>query len=481
MVRDNPDISQVNKMHYLRIILQGEAAKIVANLKLSVKSFKIGWNRLSARFDNKRFLILAHLDNLLALPRMKTRSSQSMNQVINMVSSSLSALEALVSPVEHRKKIMVQHVILALDAKTRLLSYLTSMAQALEHIKTHRTYRKARNTSQEPPTTTFAKVLNAELLSLKNRGVVDAMLCYNCLERHNLRQCKSTRRCNVCEGLHHTLIHQQQQSGSASEPKASQVASRSSSFLSNTTKSSQRLSSSSSTPPLSDSSPHHQSSRRKSSYRKSSHQKLSHPPSSSLSTPASFPTPSLHKRSSHPSSSRHKSPHQSSSSSSHKPSPNSSPTKAKSSIISIQYLSCPSHHHLSHLRRSKESDSHHPSQISIDHLIRLFHSALELPCFLQLAKPLPSLLREFRLLRLFIDPGSELPLASAKLVAKLKLNQYPGTISIQGVGSTSLGATQGQVSLVLQSTYSSFQVNLKALILPKNTSQVPSSIISEQD
>ncbi|XP_043496460.1 uncharacterized protein LOC122520465 [Polistes fuscatus] len=86
-----------------------------------------------------------------------------------------------------------------------------------------------------------------------------------------------------------------------------------------------------------------------------------------------------------------------------------------------------------------------------------------------------------KLVRLLIDPGSELTLVSSKIIDKLKLSRSPGNIPIQGVGSTSPGATQGQVSLVLQSTYSSSRVHLKAFILPKITSQLPSSVISEQD
>ncbi|XP_043498831.1 uncharacterized protein LOC122522094 [Polistes fuscatus] len=68
MIKNNPDLSQVEKLHYLRTSLEGEAAKVISNLKLSADSFDIAWNRLSDRFDNKRLLILAHLDRLMALP-----------------------------------------------------------------------------------------------------------------------------------------------------------------------------------------------------------------------------------------------------------------------------------------------------------------------------------------------------------------------------------------------------------------------------
>ncbi|XP_014614534.1 PREDICTED: uncharacterized protein LOC106792578 [Polistes canadensis] len=93
MIKDNSDLSQVEKLHYLRTILEGEAAKVISDLKLSADSFTIAWNRLSDRFDNKRLLILAHLDRLMALPRNKERSSGSLNKLINIVTSSLSSLE----------------------------------------------------------------------------------------------------------------------------------------------------------------------------------------------------------------------------------------------------------------------------------------------------------------------------------------------------------------------------------------------------
>ncbi|KAI4474641.1 hypothetical protein M0804_014747 [Polistes exclamans] len=110
MVKDNPDLSQAEKMHYLRTSLGGEAAEVIANLKLSADSFAIAWNRLSDRFGNKRLLRLAHLDRLMTLRRIKERSSESLNKIINLVTSSLSALKTLGCPVDQWDHILVYKV-----------------------------------------------------------------------------------------------------------------------------------------------------------------------------------------------------------------------------------------------------------------------------------------------------------------------------------------------------------------------------------
>ncbi|KAI4490384.1 hypothetical protein M0802_010655 [Mischocyttarus mexicanus] len=172
----------------------------------------------------------------------------------------------------------------------------------------------------------FCPQLNSLSRKARVEVVVEARLCFDCLGRHNVRQCRSTRRCNVCGGLHHTVIHQERRT-SSTKPKTSQVQSRSSCLISNTTMSSQKLPSSSSTPSLSHA-PSHQPSCWKSSHKRSSHKQPSHSRSSSSSTPASSPTPSSHKKSFPPSSSHHKS------------SPPSS-SHHKSSSLSSSYQSPP--------------------------------------------------------------------------------------------------------------------------------------------
>ncbi|KAI4475233.1 hypothetical protein M0802_015237, partial [Mischocyttarus mexicanus] len=511
LVRNDPDISSVEKMHYLRSSLEGEAARVISNLGLSSDAFETAWKRLIGRFENKRLLALAHAKKLLNFPPVKPRTSHGLHQLVNVIESSLSAIQALGCPVEQWGLIVLQRASSALDAKTRedwehhlgssteippyrrLLSFISAAARALEHIESHREHEKATSSrtsraQRASPARSYAEVLNLgpqssprpvpksqtsqqpapskqtspqraatppasqgqsfipdlsnnccyckrqhylafcpKFASLSRKEKVEVVtekrLCFNCLGRHNVRQCRSTRRCNTCGEPHHTLIHPGHLAIST-KPKASQVRSSSSSIISSATMSSQRLPSSSSTPSLSDA-PAHQQSRRRSQRKRSSHIQSSHSRSSSSSTPvASHSQPSSPPSSSHQKSSPPSSSHQKSSPppSSHQ---KSSPPPSSHNRPSHLHQSRPSHHHQGHLE--------------------------------------------------------ELTLASSKLVAKLNLKRHPGSIPIQGVGSSSPGATQGQVSLTLQSTYSSSQVNLKALVLPKITSQIPSSVISEQD
>lgn len=57
MVIENSDLSNMEKMHYLKTCLSGEALCLITNLPISGDSFTIAWNTLVTRYENKRFLI----------------------------------------------------------------------------------------------------------------------------------------------------------------------------------------------------------------------------------------------------------------------------------------------------------------------------------------------------------------------------------------------------------------------------------------
>ncbi|KYQ50683.1 hypothetical protein ALC60_10226 [Trachymyrmex zeteki] len=55
MVVDNNDLTSVERMHYLKTCLSGDAARLVTNLKVTDNTFSIAWKTLIARYENKRY------------------------------------------------------------------------------------------------------------------------------------------------------------------------------------------------------------------------------------------------------------------------------------------------------------------------------------------------------------------------------------------------------------------------------------------
>ncbi|XP_071643053.1 uncharacterized protein [Temnothorax longispinosus] len=86
------DISNVEKMHYLRTSLTGEAAQLISNLPVAEDSFAAAWDLLVERFENKRLLISSQVERLFAIKPMAARSARELNAVLNTTTEALNAL-----------------------------------------------------------------------------------------------------------------------------------------------------------------------------------------------------------------------------------------------------------------------------------------------------------------------------------------------------------------------------------------------------
>lgn len=268
-------------MHYLCASLEGDAACLIANLKISADSFASAWDFLAARYENKRLLKTAHITKLRSLQKMEQRSSKEPNHILTTVSESISALKALGCSIDHWDDILVHDIIQLLDVYSReaweihlgysiehptyeqLKTFLTSSARALESMESQLTPKKpppvktsyaavrrsyAQASQHTPPTyvhlvqsetlqpshlSTTAQTnstrldLNSHysacsrshyiafcpafsLLSYEDKMdlVKQERLCFNCLDRHNLRKCNISKVCKICDERHHTLLRQ---------------------------------------------------------------------------------------------------------------------------------------------------------------------------------------------------------------------------------------------------------------------------------
>lgn len=58
----------IEKLHYLRFCVQGQAATMIQNLPATEASYARAWKKLSDFYSNTQLLVRAYLNKFLALP-----------------------------------------------------------------------------------------------------------------------------------------------------------------------------------------------------------------------------------------------------------------------------------------------------------------------------------------------------------------------------------------------------------------------------
>lgn len=107
------------KMHFLQTHLTGEAAQMISSLVSSDDSFTTAWNLLLSRYNNRRLLISAHLDQLLHAPAMSSHSSAELHALITRVTNALSSLAVLRLPIQHWDQPIISSITHQLSSQLR--------------------------------------------------------------------------------------------------------------------------------------------------------------------------------------------------------------------------------------------------------------------------------------------------------------------------------------------------------------------------
>ncbi|KAM0736437.1 hypothetical protein ACS0PU_010398 [Formica fusca] len=264
LVGRNAEISNVEKMHYLRTSLLGEAAQLISNLPVSEDAFASAWDLLVNRYENKRLLISAQVDRLFRTKTISQRSAKELNSLLNNTTEALNALESHGAPVQHWDHLLVHLIVQRLDPSTReawevklgsttdppsykdIRTFLTGRARAMESMEfgtsssspaprpapsplrqTIKTSAATAHVAISPPSGT-SETSECALCSgshyivscprfrdmsahLRRNIVIDKRLCFNCLGRHKAVACQNLKRCRECGNKHHTMIHMDSQ------------------------------------------------------------------------------------------------------------------------------------------------------------------------------------------------------------------------------------------------------------------------------
>lgn len=274
LVGTRTDLTDMQRLHYLRASLHGEAARLISNTPSSGEYYKSAWTSLSRRYERKRAIIYAHLDKLIELPRLTSGSVSELKALLDLSYEIHVGLSNTLKLTELDGHLFVFLLVNKLDRNSRrdwelkladvntlpsyhtLAEFLDLRAGALEPIaksvsetardrfarpklgitRSHGGATPANNTATKATSrqenvvacaccgeahrtykcTTFLALAVSQRISLMQRN----KRCLNCLaDSHQTKQCSSKYRCRHCQQMHHTLLHLAPRSHSEVESK----------------------------------------------------------------------------------------------------------------------------------------------------------------------------------------------------------------------------------------------------------------------
>ncbi|XP_055614899.1 uncharacterized protein LOC129761209 [Toxorhynchites rutilus septentrionalis] len=262
LIDSSPDLSGIQKFHYLRASLKGDALKLVDSYPMSESNYRVAWSGLVSRFLKKR-----HMNSLLEYPKMKRECAVGIHDSIDSFERNTKILDQLGEQTKGGWGAMLTHLMVSkLDDYTQkhweehathhdnpcyslLIEFLKNRTRVLDAVSVDQhasgttastTLNKLRPVKVSVNSATGIRVPNCAVCNEKHyltqcpsfskldvdkrlRITNSKRLCSNCLGRsHMARGCPSKYRCKTCSKKHHTLLHPGfPASGSGSSPAPS--------------------------------------------------------------------------------------------------------------------------------------------------------------------------------------------------------------------------------------------------------------------
>ncbi|XP_059050688.1 uncharacterized protein LOC131845624 [Achroia grisella] len=255
VVHNNKSLSSVQKLHYLKGSLSGEAEGLLRNLPTTELNYEIAWTTLTKRYNNKRYNCNAILKALFSQKHINVESAPAIKSLLDTTSACLISLNNLGIATSSWDAMVVYLVTSRLDHEslrqweTRvsvissdtlptwkdLMEFLESRFRTLEIIDTnkHATRAPQQNIKQMEKFKSFAAVQDKKLttkqscvmcagdhlifqcksfghlLPRERQDLAQSKgLCFNCLApTHTVRKCRQSTCCRRCGRRHHSLLH----------------------------------------------------------------------------------------------------------------------------------------------------------------------------------------------------------------------------------------------------------------------------------
>ncbi|XP_045458533.1 uncharacterized protein LOC123668885 [Melitaea cinxia] len=258
LVHSNSQLDNVQKMHYLKGYLSGEAEQLLRQIPIADSNYERCWSLLNSRYNNKKYLSHFILKRLLSQKNITCESSYGLKNLIDTTNDCLSSLTNLGIDVSTWDIIIIHILTLKLDPESRkqwefsvtnnntsdelptfkqFTEFLTNRYRDLEFLDSKPTpvnrninvQNNSNNTSKVNTLKTFHassfknqcafckdnnhSIINCTLFSretveARRNFVHNNNLCFNCLGgNHSAKFCRNLKTCRICKRQHHSLLH----------------------------------------------------------------------------------------------------------------------------------------------------------------------------------------------------------------------------------------------------------------------------------
>lgn len=250
VVGKDVNISDVEKLHFLKASLKGEAELLVRNLTTISENYSRAWTLLAEHYENKRLLVRSSFSAFTALAQMKSESVSDLKRILQCVVTTVGSLESIERPIKSCEDLFVHMIVELLDPRSRrnwedlvggtsepasydeVKEFLEKRLQTLEALhpqkaeattsktgdNSARTARSHHAQNQEAKRGRCSLCREDHFLMLckrfqeqsaadRKKHVETNQLCLNCLGKHKVSECQSRKNCSACQSRHHTSLH----------------------------------------------------------------------------------------------------------------------------------------------------------------------------------------------------------------------------------------------------------------------------------
>ena len=243
-VHDNPSLSDARKFAYLQTFLEGKARDAIVGLSITDANYKVATKLLEDRFGDKEKTVDVHMERLMKLETVRSDNHVlELRRLYDRAESTIRSLEALgvaldsygalltpvfVSKLPPEFKLIVTRRVPKTEWNMKkILEVMQEELGARERVQSHdvRHNYTPKHNKENPTVGTFVSGSESGCCFCGDKGhgpnqcqsvtsvedrkriIRENGRCFNCLRKgHVGRDCRSSSKCNNCNGRHHTSI-----------------------------------------------------------------------------------------------------------------------------------------------------------------------------------------------------------------------------------------------------------------------------------